>query len=210
MSNNESNRNIATIGNSVTRFTANAATFGAASKSGRGRIPATRALLTEADAIRRGTSPLRDVGLADYLSRVAREWPIVASMAIDSMDEDEASLAAATGVTPADMAAWASALDQAVRELFASETKITLAHESGWTCVLDRAEVYPDNPGNGTPALVYAPAQKDSGTFGCAIGEGMAGDARIPSNVYSWLDNLIWLVDLCESMPLEERAAAAA
>lgn len=210
MSITESSTNVTTISSVVERFTANAATFNAASKSGRGSIPATRALLSEAHAICRGTSPLRDVDLATYLSSLARQWPIVASMAIDCMDEDEASLAASTGVSAAKMAAWSAALDQGVREHFAAERTVTLSHESGWTCVLDRSEVFPDDPGNGTPAMVYAPSRKESGTFGCAIGEGMAGDARIPTNVYSWLENMIWLVDLCESMPLEERAAAAA
>lgn len=37
---------------------------------------------------------------------------------------------------------------------------------NGWTLVADRREVFPDNPGNGTPLMVYGPRMCGWGTLG--------------------------------------------
>ncbi|MCV2216127.1 hypothetical protein [Thauera sp. Sel9] len=35
----------------------------------------------------------------------------------------------------------------------------------GWTVVADRRQVFPDDPGQGTPLMVYAPGARASGTL---------------------------------------------
>ena len=64
--------------------------------------------------------------------------------------------------------------------------------------VLDPAEIYPDDPGNGTPVMVYfdfAGVHHASATYSCAIGEGElmqsgCGTWVLPSEVYEWLEGL--------------------
>lgn len=69
--------------------------------------------------------------------------------------------------------------------------KSVLRHKSGWRLELDRDEIIPDNPGEGTPAMVYSPGDKSSGTYWCAIdmGEVSCGDTvvPIPGDVLAWL-----------------------
>ena len=45
----------------------------------------------------------------------------------------------------------------------------------GWSVALRRDEVYPDDPGNGTPAMVCGPFGK-SATFWCAADTGYVTD----------------------------------
>lgn len=49
--------------------------------------------------------------------------------------------------------------------------KRTLTGPGGLTLVLDSAEIFPDDPGQGTPAMVHTPEGGD-GTFWAALGEG--------------------------------------
>lgn len=57
-----------------------------------------------------------------------------------------------------------------------------------WRLEADRAQVFPDNPGEGTPLLVIAP-NGETGTLSCCLGEGeVSGDGQeIPERVYAWL-----------------------
>ena len=77
--------------------------------------------------------------------------------------------------------------------------------------VLDPAEIYPDDPGNGTPVMVYfdsTGAHYASATYGCAIGEGElmrsdCGTGALPPKVYEWLEELHEYVEqfLAEDSP---------
>lgn len=79
--------------------------------------------------------------------------------------------------------------------------KQTLLYEDGkWWIELDSAEIYPDDPGEGTPAMLYfdprgqVKVPRASVTFDCALHEGeiFAGDCvrSIPAPVLEWLDNV--------------------
>lgn len=55
---------------------------------------------------------------------------------------------------------------------------------------LDSREIVPNDPGSGTPALLYAP-NKQTATFWCALDSGEMGDGtEIPKPVMSWLDRM--------------------
>lgn len=63
--------------------------------------------------------------------------------------------------------------------------------------VLDKREVFPDDPGNGTPAMVYYENQhgRFSATYWCACGEGELLDDRgrthqLTQAQLDWLDSL--------------------
>jgi hypothetical protein len=57
---------------------------------------------------------------------------------------------------------------------------------------LDSSEIFPNDPGMGTPAMVYKNKGKkneDSGTFYCAIGEGELSNngTKLMDNEFNWL-----------------------
>lgn len=57
----------------------------------------------------------------------------------------------------------------------------------GVRLVLDRREIFPNDPGSGTPALVHYAGQ--SGTLACILAEGeMIDGTTLPDDVYAWLD----------------------
>lgn len=76
-------------------------------------------------------------------------------------------------------------------------------HDTRYYLVLDPAEIYPADPGNGIPVMVYfdfAGTHHASATYGCAIGEGElmrsdCGTWALPSEVYKWLEGLAPYVD---------------
>ena len=52
---------------------------------------------------------------------------------------------------------------------------LKLRGPNGLVVELDRNEIYPSDPGQGTPAMVYynkGMCDEDSGTYACALGEG--------------------------------------
>lgn len=59
--------------------------------------------------------------------------------------------------------------------------------------VLDHREAMPDDPGSGTPAMVYGP-QGTSATFFFALDGGELGGEldyhQLPSNVSRWLESM--------------------
>ena len=66
---------------------------------------------------------------------------------------------------------------------------------NGWTLVADRREVFPEDPGNGTPLMVYAPRMAGSGTLGRVLDTGEIDDTRcalmeVPASVMTWLDEV--------------------
>lgn len=67
----------------------------------------------------------------------------------------------------------------------------TIPLGNGWRLELDRAQVFPDDPGQGTPAMVYGP-RGESATFQCALCEGEAdagaGYVAIPGAVMRALE----------------------
>jgi hypothetical protein len=61
-----------------------------------------------------------------------------------------------------------------------------------WRLEADREQVFPDDPGMGTPLLIYAPSGQTS-TLYCTLGEGVICgdyDEEVPSPVYDWLVKL--------------------
>lgn len=70
-------------------------------------------------------------------------------------------------------------------------TTKTLHGPNGAKIVLDLNEVYPEDPGNGTPAMFYYGG--GSATYWCALGEGEVDAGRkgmieIPGAVYRWME----------------------
>lgn len=66
----------------------------------------------------------------------------------------------------------------------------TLYGPYGIKLVLDTDEVFPDDPGNGTPAMVYYGT--GSATYWCAIGESEVWDKqaiRLPEKCLNWLES---------------------
>jgi hypothetical protein len=65
----------------------------------------------------------------------------------------------------------------------------------GYRLVMDSKEIIPDDPGAGTPAMVYGP-RDTSGTFWCVLDTGeIDGTVEVPSDVMRWLDGLALKVD---------------
>lgn len=63
--------------------------------------------------------------------------------------------------------------------------------------VLDFREAVPDDPGAGTPAMVYGPRDV-SGTFFCALDTGELNDDlahQLPGQVSAWLEEMAGYVD---------------
>lgn len=63
--------------------------------------------------------------------------------------------------------------------------KKTLVGPSGLRLVLDTDEVHPENPGEGTPAMLYL--GKMSGTYWCALDTGEVDERELSSLQYAWL-----------------------
>ncbi len=76
-----------------------------------------------------------------------------------------------------------------------AKAKKTLYFDSrklhGWRLEMDPTEVYPNDPGMGTPLLVIAPNGETS-TLYCSLGEGVVSgdDQVIPANVMRWLEKI--------------------
>jgi hypothetical protein len=67
----------------------------------------------------------------------------------------------------------------------------TLTGPNGLRLVLDSAEIFPADPGQGTPAMVYR--GNASATYWCALGEGELMDPRcemvaLTASQSNWLD----------------------
>jgi hypothetical protein len=72
----------------------------------------------------------------------------------------------------------------------------TKTHTYGsYKLVLDSSEIYPSDPGNGTPAMVYC--GKRSGTYGCVSDTGVLDDdLEVPAKVMEWLHRMAEAVDI--------------
>lgn len=73
--------------------------------------------------------------------------------------------------------------------------KTTLTGPGGLRIVLDSAEVYPDDPGQGTPAMVHL--GRHSATFACALdtGELDCGEKALTITQENWLqaqEETVW------------------
>lgn len=71
-----------------------------------------------------------------------------------------------------------------MKPIVTMEPKQTVRLSRGWRVQLNADEVFPDDPGMGTPALVIGPNNMTA-TWGCAIatGEVDCGDGVIPNEV---------------------------
>ena len=66
--------------------------------------------------------------------------------------------------------------------------------------VLDSREIVPDNPGEGTPALVETRDGRGCSTYWLCVDEGIIdhsdeGDRDLPESVYNWLVSMQDIVD---------------
>ena len=70
-----------------------------------------------------------------------------------------------------------------------AKKSLTCPYNSSWYIRLDRNEIFPDDPGNGTPALVVYGPTGQSASYNCACdqGEVSCGEREIPANVLSWI-----------------------
>lgn len=60
----------------------------------------------------------------------------------------------------------------------------------GWTLELDTEQCFPNDPGQGTPALVVSPDDL-TGTYFCVTDTGeIDGCEPVPENVLQWLEGL--------------------
>lgn len=71
----------------------------------------------------------------------------------------------------------------------------TLTGPGGLTVVLDSREIFPDDPGQGTPAMVNLDSRKASATFNCAWNEGTlsrddGGEVPLTISQSRWLDEI--------------------
>lgn len=77
--------------------------------------------------------------------------------------------------------------------------------KDGWRVEFDSAEIFPDDPGNGTPVMVYASyfvrgyvyPKSASGTYNCVVNEGMCGDVDVPDSIMHWLESLEDEIEEC-------------
>ena len=52
---------------------------------------------------------------------------------------------------------------------------------------LDSSQVVPDDPGAGTPAMVFAP--QGSGTYWCVLDTGEVDDSTLTPEQYKWISS---------------------
>lgn len=71
--------------------------------------------------------------------------------------------------------------------------QIPCPSDSRFRVELDSSEIYPDDPGNGTPAMLFGPRGASS-TFQCALDTGemqlLDHYTEIPPSVQQWLESL--------------------
>lgn len=58
----------------------------------------------------------------------------------------------------------------------------------GLRIVLDSSEIFPDDPGQGTPAMVYVVDRHASATYWCALNEGEIEDVQLTTTQSNWLE----------------------
>lgn len=75
---------------------------------------------------------------------------------------------------------------------------------------LDASEIFPGDPGNGTPAMVYLPFGRGCSTYWCACGEGDIEGVELTPEQYEWLESLDvaitqWLDGISRAMESSSR-----
>lgn len=69
-------------------------------------------------------------------------------------------------------------------------TTISCPSDSRFRIVMDDSEIFPHDPGQGTPLMVYGP-KNSSSTFTCALCEGeLDGYGELPPSILRWLDDV--------------------
>ncbi len=69
----------------------------------------------------------------------------------------------------------------------------TLNGPGGIRLELDTSEVFEDEPGAGTPAMVYL--GRHGGTYWCAVDTGELGDITLSRSAMRWLENQTEIVE---------------
>lgn len=67
-------------------------------------------------------------------------------------------------------------------------------HKQGWRIELDRNQIFADNPGEGTPAMLYGP-DGECATFFCALDTAETEEGPLPYAIHQWLDECCEQVD---------------
>ena len=85
------------------------------------------------------------------------------------------------------------------------KAKETMRGPGGLLVKLDAGEIYPADPGNGTPVMVHLPFGHGSATYWCACGEGDIEGMALTQQQFDWLqslDNAItqWLNTITRTM----------
>lgn len=73
--------------------------------------------------------------------------------------------------------------------------------------VLDHREAVPDDPGAGTPAMVYGPRDACA-TYFRALNEGELDCHQLPGSVNRWLESMEHYVDAYVHLAFENRSQA--
>jgi len=66
--------------------------------------------------------------------------------------------------------------------------KKTLRGPEGLILSLDSEEIFPDDPGSGTPALLSLPFGRGTGTYWCALQEGEVDGIPLTEKQSRWLE----------------------
>lgn len=61
----------------------------------------------------------------------------------------------------------------------------TIKGPQGAELILDESQVFPDDPGAGTPAVVKY--RNRYGTYWCCVGEGECDGVELPEEILNWL-----------------------
>lgn len=69
-------------------------------------------------------------------------------------------------------------------------TKKSFRGPGGLLVSLDRSQVFPKDPGMGTPAMVYLPFGKGSATYYCAADTGEVEDEPLTPRQGQWLNDI--------------------
>lgn len=64
-----------------------------------------------------------------------------------------------------------------------------------WKLVIDTSQVYRDDPGAGTPALVHSPKSRSIATFWCVMGTAECEYEQVPDSVMTALEKVWGEVD---------------
>lgn len=135
----------------------------------------------------------------EWAVSVAKQFPHLIALLSAHLDEDCEAVANRAGVPETAVLGWVESLESAIKGQLAELRKVLFLHRSGWRLDLDVDQVFHDDPGNGTPALVTEP-NGEVGTYHCVTDTGEVGYVQVPPAVARWLEGFAPIVALLESV----------